>query len=146
MREVLEDDWRECTVPKATYPMLERVLDGQSPNLHFGFIAELYKKYRLGDWNNEIPSPKSLQDKMYLMWKDEAYCLFHKQHEKFGNHIIECAHPYAENIFVFFDYASLGPVFNALNKGGVEQVPYIPTYYAHPHDRHDYKTAAHMWE
>ncbi|WP_150523950.1 hypothetical protein [Roseibium sediminis] len=145
MIEVTEDDWREYPVTRISFPILEAVLDGQSPNLHFGFIAELYRKYRLGDWEGRLPAPIALADKTYLMWKDEAYCLFHSRHEKFGEHIIECAHPYSKNAFVFFDYSILGTSFAALNKGGGEQLPYIPTYYAHPHDRYDYKTGAHMW-
>jgi len=145
MRKVTENDWKELIVQKTTSPILESIMDGQSPNLHFGFLAELYKKYRLGEWHREIPSASKLQDKTYLVWKDEAYCLFHKVHEKFGENIIECAHPYAENVFVFFDYKILKAVFDALDVGGAVQVPHIPTYYAHPHDRHDYKTGTHFW-
>jgi len=145
MREVTEEDWKEYVCEKLTNSILATVLDGQSPDLHFGWISLLYKKYRLGDWRNEIPDPSSIPDKTYLMWDNESYCLFHSRHEKFGDHILECAHPYSENVFVFFDYASLELAFKALDLGGAEQLPYIPTYYAHPHDRYDYKTESHMW-
>ena len=80
---------------------LESVLLGQSPQLHLGWIGLLYKKYKIGNWNKTIPKASSLDDKTYLMWDSECYCLFHKQHKKFGQEIIECAHSYVENIFVF---------------------------------------------
>ena len=146
MREVTEDDWKEYTFPKATSAILETVMDSQPCALHLYWVALLYKKYRLGEWNNRIPDPSSWSDKECLMGYNDDYCMLHQHHEKFGEHIIECASPYNPRAFVFFDYASLRPAFDALDKGGSEQVPYIPTYYAHPHDRHDYKTGAHMWE
>lgn len=146
MRKVSQEDWREFKLESVSTPILETILDGQSPNLLFGWISLLYRKYRLGDWNNKIPDPKTFQDKSYLMWEDECYCLFHKKHEKFGESILECAHPYSKNVFVFFDYGSLEPVFRVLDLGGAEQVPYIPIYYAHPEDRFDFKSGSHMWE
>lgn len=145
MSEVSEEDWKEFKYENVTTSILETILDGHSPNLHFGWLSLLYKKYRLGDWNNKIPNPDSIEDKTYIMWDNESYCLLHHKHEKFGEHILECAFPYSENVFVFFDFAILEPVFKALDIGGAEQVPYIPTYYAHPHDRHDYITGQHMW-
>ncbi len=146
MREVTEQDWKEVLIPTASFPMYENVVDGLSPNFHLVWIARLYKKYRLGDWDQKVPDPDSIADKTYLMWQLESYCLFHQKHEKFGKHIIECAHPYAENRFVFFDFSSVVAAFEALDEGGATQTPYIPIYYAHPHDRHDYKTGAHLWE
>jgi len=146
MLKVSEDDWKEYTFPHVTCRILATISDGNPLGYHWFWVSMLYKKYRLGDWNNSIPDPASIPDKTYLMWHDEAYCLFHKEHKKFGNYIIEGAHPYAENVFVFFDFFSLKPSFDALNKGGATQVPYIPTYYAHPHDRHDFQTDQHLWE
>ncbi|KIC11481.1 hypothetical protein RA19_05410 [Leisingera sp. ANG-M1] len=149
MRTVCDTDWAEHLIPQATNDVLERLVEGQSPNLHFGWLALLYKKYRLGDWNNVIPDPGTIPDKTYLMHEAESYCLFHLEHEKFGSHIIECANPYAENVFVFFDYSSMVAVFEVLDAQDTQpelQTPYVPIYYAHPHDRYDYKTGTCLWE
>ncbi|KAB7616336.1 hypothetical protein F9L33_06195 [Amylibacter sp. SFDW26] len=146
MRIVSEEDWKEYTFPHVTTSILATVSDGHACDMHLHWVSLLYHKYRLGSWQNILPDPKMIDDKTYLMWHNEEYCIFHKTHEKFGEHIIECAHPYSEKLFVFFDYFSLEPAFNALNKGSAEQIPYIPTYYAHPHDRYDYKTGGHLWK
>ena len=146
MREVSEDDWKEFHYKQASTPILFDVIDEQSPNLHFSCITALYKRYRLGDWNNEISPAKSLEDKAYLAWADQiSYCLFHKQHEKFGENIIECGCLYVKNAFAFFDYHILKIVFNELDKGGAYQTPHVPIYYAQVVDRHEYKMKIHDW-
>ncbi|MFC4672015.1 hypothetical protein ACFO5X_25935 [Seohaeicola nanhaiensis] len=144
MIEVSEGDWKLYETKRLTHSMLESALRSQSPEMHFFWISLLYKRYRLGDWGNCIPDPGALADKTYLGWDHEAYCLFHARHSRFGQNIIECAQPYLEKAFVFFDYGILEPAFDALNAG--EELPYVPTYYAHPHDRYDYQTGEHMWD
>jgi hypothetical protein len=145
MRKVTKEDWEVYHDSLATTcRILEDIKEGQSPNLHYGWIALLYKKFKLGDWNQRLPSADSIEDKTYLMWDNECYCLYHLNHEKFGKHIIECAHPYAENVFVFFDYSSLKPSFDSLDAG--ENLNYIPIYHAHPRDRYDFQMGEHMWE
>lgn len=144
MLNVSEDDWKQRFVDKGSFPILERMLDGHSPQLHYVWIGNLYKKYRLGEWDNAIPDPKSIPDQTVLM--DDAYysyCLLHRHHDKFGENILECGHYYAKNMFVFVDYSILEPVFAALNAD--EDLPYIPVHHAQPEDRHDYKNGAPLW-
>ena len=143
MLKVTEDDWKEYNLPIVTNKILATLNDLQPTGLHLFWIAQLYKLYRLGAWHNKIPNPEAIADKTYLMWENEEYCLFHRVHEKFGKHILECAHPYGKNIFVFFDYQSLYVAFEALDNE--IDVPYIPIYHAHPHDRYDYKNNWHEW-
>ncbi len=147
-RVVTESDWKETGwYSTASFPIMDTVLDGQAPHFHLGWIALLYKKYRLGDWNNVLPDPEDIPDESYLMWHHEACCMFHRTHAKFGKEIIECAHPYAENVFAFYDYSSLKLVFDVLDQGRPElQTPYVPIYHAHPHDRYDYRNGQHLWE
>lgn len=143
MRKVTEDDWKEYNFPTATNSILASVMDGQPCAYHLYWISMLYKRYRLGDWNGAVPSEVEISDKEILVGYNDEYCLFHKQHPKFGPAILEGLSPYNPREFTFFDYTSLSVAFAALDED--EQLPYIPTYYAHPHDRHDYITGAHMW-
>jgi hypothetical protein len=144
MRDVSEADWKEFYFQAATTSILADVLDGQSPNLHFGWIALLYRRYRLGDWGMKVPRPEELGDRNYLGWDNECYCLFHRNHDKFGKNIIECAHPYAENVFVFFDYAALEVSFRHLD--ALQKLPHVPVYHAQPSDRDDFKSGTHLWD
>ncbi|KZL15775.1 hypothetical protein [Pseudovibrio sp. Ad37] len=143
MREVTDDDWKEYTFPTATNSILASIMDGQPCAFHLYWVSMLYKRYRLGDWNGVVPLASALADQEVLIGYNDDYCIFHKDHEKFGRAILEGVSPYNPRAFVFFDYATLQIAFDALDAD--EQLPYIPTYYAHPHDRHDYKTGAHMW-
>ena len=105
----------------------------------------MYKLYRLGSWKNKIPPPETFSDKEMLFWDDQGLTvLFHKKHEKFGQHILEWSDISVRNQFAFIDYASLEPAFFALNEGNVP--PYIPMYYSHPHDRSDFKAGLHQWK
>lgn len=145
-QKVTLQDWDKLQVIYDSSSILQTILEGQSPNLHLGFIEVLYKKYRLGDWNEEIPDPNSLVDKSYLAWSDEAYCMFHKIHDRFGEHIIECALPYLKHVFVFFDYSSLYGVFDALDDDEhVPHVPHVPIYHATFEDRYDFRNSEHLW-
>ena len=136
MDKLLKENWDE-------YNILQRVLDGQTPELHFEGILCLYEKYRFGDWNRKIPKPESFCDKAYLLEADNSYCLFHQVHKKFGRHILECADSNNYLSFVFFDYSILQSAFASLDNK--EQLPYIPTYYAFPEDRYDYQNGSHNW-
>ena len=143
MIEVSEDDWELYTYECWTTLLSEEVsasIDGYYIAPQYECIVDLYRIYRLGYWKNKIPDPDSLEDVELLYTPSEGLEItFHKYHEKFGRHIVEYSNMYCEHKFVFFDYASLEPVFTALNEGCKVPIPYVPVYHALTSDRTDYK-------
>ena len=149
MIEVSDDDWEPYTYERWIKPAsadLSDIIDGYYSQLEYSCIAYLYGIYRLGYWKNKIPDPDSLED-VELLYTPSEGCeiTFHKSHEKFGRYIVEFTDMYCEHKFVFFDYASLEPVFAVLNDGCKAPIPYVPVYHAHPSDRIDYKYGYHRW-
>ena len=145
MRDISEKYWEYFDSEQTTFRILNMMHDSFTPGPQEYCIAYLYKVYRLGSWNNHIPAPDSLEDKELLFQNDRGISIwFHKQHEKFGRHILEWSDINVKNQFAFIDYASVEPNFIALNQD--ECGPYIPMYYAHPHDRTDYKAGLHQWQ
>lgn len=142
-REVTASDWNNMDITFSGSKVYARALRRQPIALHLFWITELYKVYRLGDWNNQIPDPSTLQDKQELTGYNDDRCIFHRNHEKFGPNVVEGYTPYAEESFVFFDYESIAVVFDALDND--LPVPPIPTYYALVSDRYDVKNGETLW-
>lgn len=144
MLKVNEANWKEYEYLAARTPIFERVMRNRPTALHLYWISEVYRRYRLGDWNNELPLPDTLSEKQCLHAHYDTVGIFHKKHKKFGSNIIEVSNPYDQRAFVFFDYQYLKLVFDALDSE--KEVPHVPIYYAHPEDRFDYQNGTHMWE
>lgn len=136
-------DWDDMLTSRTSTNVFETLFPELCPTFYLGWICLLYKKYRLGDWNNTIPDVDTFKNLEYIMWDNETYCLYHKNHAKFGAHIIECGHPYKSQVFDFFDYNILKSVFDALDYD--KEIPYIPRYHADITDRYDYQNGKHMW-
>lgn len=118
-----------------------QTLANDGGGLHLsGWLRNLYEEYCFGSWNRKIPDPASLDDqKMLGSHMGETHCMFHKQHPKFGQFILETGDNYNINHFCFFDYSILEVLFEALDNYPNVNLPYIPTYYASPEDRYDYE-------
>ena len=107
-------------------------------------LAFLYRVYRVGKWEGKLPEVSSLNDQQLLWGENYTYAIFHKNHKKFGNAVVEAVLCFHKNKFVFFDYSVLAPLFDALDND--KPLPCVPTYYALPEDRHDYDEWNHEWE
>lgn len=140
---VTEADWDEFNVPTASFNILYKIMEERDPAFHLAWIGWLYKKYRIGDWEGEVPAPDTIADKTFLAWHSESYCLFHRQHKKFGHNIVECGHSYAKFSFAFFDYSSIESVFFALDND--QEVPHVALYHSDVRDRYDVQTGRQLW-
>ena len=59
-------DWDVTGASRASTNIFERIFPELAPTFYIGWISLLYKKYRLGDWNNEIPDVNKFDDLEYL--------------------------------------------------------------------------------
>lgn len=139
MRTLSEKDWEyreELIISNAIQSLVERSVSTGGVYLT-AWLTIFYREYSIGSWNKKIPDPDSLEDEGILLWDEEEWCIFHRDHPKFGTNIIEAINPHILENFVFFDYACLSDAFDVFDrgKGGL----YIPTYYAQVEDRYDYE-------
>ena len=138
VKQLSEKDWENQNVTiarsKAT-ALIDRSVATGGDLLKYWLIL-LYREYTIGSWNRVIPNPEELEDQSTLLWDNEEYCIFHKNHSKFGRNIIEAINPHILETFVFFDYSCLTDAFEVFDKG--QSFLYIPTYYAKVEDRSDY--------
>lgn len=107
-------------------------------------------------WNGILPDPATFKpdtDGIYWLDANENYhIIFHPEHKKLGQNIIEIGSPFRKDIYMFIDYKQLCDIYIFLDKCmdlddiAWDFCPNIIPYRADPEDRAVFGTPTALWD